>query len=111
MLTEQEGCDVLARVFAARGFHVERDVFFDEAGVSFTVDGWDREARVGFEYMTREAGDHEDLTADEIGRLAARMERGELYVFLVDETDVADARELEEAAAKFIDEVEKRRAR
>lgn len=111
MLTEQEGCDVLARVFAARGLHIERDVFFEENGVSFTVDGWDRHARVGFEYLTREQNDHDDLTADEMGRLAMRMERGELYVFVVDESDVSSAQELEDAAAKFLDEVEKRRAR
>jgi hypothetical protein len=110
VLTEKEGSDVLARVFAARGFVLARDVLFDEAGVSFTIDGWDADARVGFEYLTNEAGDHEDLTADEMGRLAMRMERGELYVFLVDETDVADVKELEEAANRFLDEVARRRS-
>ncbi|HEY4222378.1 MAG TPA: hypothetical protein VGO62_13580 [Myxococcota bacterium] len=109
MLTEIEGTDVLARAFAARGYSIARDVPFDEAGVTCTLDGWDAGARVGFEYLTRDAGDHEDLTADELGRLWARMERGELYVFLVDERDVESAAELESAAGQFLDEVKKRR--
>ena len=108
-LSETEGCDVLARVFSERGYAIARDVAFDERGVTCTLDGWDGAARVGFEYMTHAAGDHDDLTSDELGRLAARMERGELYVFIVDERDVAGAGELEGAASMFLDEVSKRR--
>ncbi len=110
MISEADGCDLLARVFTSRGYTVGRDIFFDEEGVTCTLDGWDAEARVGFEYLTRSAGDHEDLTSDELGRLAARIERGELYVFIVDERDVVDPAELEEAAKLFLDEVERRRA-
>jgi len=110
MLDEDEGCAVLLRVFVERGYRPVRDVRFAEGDVTFDIDGWDAEARVGFEYMTRHAGDHDDLTQEELGVLEARMRRGELFVFIVDETDIADAGELEWAAHRFLDEVQRRRA-
>ena len=111
MLSEQEGCDVLARVFVERGFAIARNVLFDEDGVSFHIDGWDAQQRVGFEYLTEEAGDHEDLSPDESGKLAVRMERGELFVLLVDEAWNDDAGTLATAAHAFLDEVARRRGR
>lgn len=108
MLTEAEGCAVLAQVFAARGYAIARDVPFAEGGVRFSMDGWDAQARVGFEFLTREAGDHDELSAGMMTELAERMERGELYVFLLDEIEVVDADELAWAANAFLDEVARR---
>ena len=109
MLDEAAGCDVLARVFAARGFSIQRDVTFSEGDVEFVADGWDPDARVGFEYMTHEAGDRRDLTDDELARLGARMEAGELFFFVIDEMEIATADDLEWAANHFLDEVARRR--
>jgi hypothetical protein len=109
MVREAEGCEILHGVFAARGYRVERDVAFAEADVTFDADGWDPAARVGFEYLTSEAGDHKDLSPDEMAALAARMERGELFFLIVDERDVDGAETLRWAANKFLDEVERRR--
>lgn len=109
-LSEADGCAILKRVFEARGFSIAEAFAFREGDVSFTADGWDPTARVGYEYMTREEGDHEDLTPRELERLAEWMESGRLFFFIVDETDIADAKELEGAAHAFLDEVERRRA-
>ena len=88
MLTEREGCAVLAEVFAARGYSLTRDVRFDERGLRFDIDAWDAAARVGFEFRTHEAGDHIDLTDAELATLAARIEAGDLYVFVIDDVIV-----------------------
>lgn len=109
MLTEAEGCELLTRVFTARGYRIARDVALDLPGAAFVADGWDAERRVGFEYMTRESGDHLDLEGPEIAALAAMMDRGELYIFVIDEVAIADPAELEWAAGAFLDEVERRR--
>jgi hypothetical protein len=110
MLDEAQGCEVLARVFAARGFRVARDVAFCEGGVQFVADGWDAETRVGFEYLTHAAGDHLDLRPEELAELEARMQRGELFFFVIDETDVGSEADLAWAAERFLDEVKRRQA-
>lgn len=109
MVTEAEGCAILQAIFTARGYRIERGVAFAEGGVRFDADGWDPAARVGFEYLTSEAGDHKDLTPGEIAELAARMERGELFFLIVDEAEVDAAETLQWAAHRFLDEVERRR--
>lgn len=109
MLGEAEGCDILHAVFRARGHHTRANVAFAEDGVDFDADGWDPETRVGFEYMSSGAGDHDDLSPDELVRLAARMDRGELFFFIIDESEIPDAETLRWAAEHFLDEVARRR--
>lgn len=109
MLSEAEGCDILHAVFRARGYQTLANVAFAEDGVDFDADGWDPEARVGFEYMSSETDDHDDLGPDELARLAERMDRGELFFFIIDESEVPDAATLRWAAERFLDEVARRR--
>jgi len=109
MIREAEGCAILARVFESRGYQITRDVGLEIGEVEFTADGWDAEAKVGFEYMTHEAGDHLDLKPDEVTRLGRRIERGELFLLLIDEARIAIADDLEFAASSFLDEVDRRR--
>ena len=89
-LSETEGCDLLARLFRARGYAIERNLLFREYGVEFHVDGWDAKQRVGFEFLSSEDDDHDDLTLSEYQTLATAQQRGELALFIIDE--VADAR-------------------
>ena len=110
MLTERQGCALLLQVFAARGYALARDVRFDEDGLCFDIDGWDAAARVGFEYRTHEAGDHKDLTDAELAVLAARIDTGDLAVFVIDDTAVEDEDELRRYAHQFLDAVAQRRA-
>jgi hypothetical protein len=109
VVREDEGCEVLGAVFRERGYACARAVEFAEGGVVFNADGWDPVARVGFEYLTSGAGDRKDLTSAELEELAARMERGELFVLLIDESEVDGAETLRWAAHRFLDEVERRR--
>ena len=108
MLREDQGCQILAGVFAARGYPVKRDVPFAEGKVSFEIDGFNAEHRVGFEFRTDEAGDKDDLDDDELLELARRMEAGELFIFVIDDVSVDSEADLAQYAHGFLNEVERR---
>lgn len=105
ILSETEGCNLLARLFKSRGYSIARNVPFRESGVSFHIDGWDPKARVGFEFLTSEDEDHDDLTLGEFKTLMMAQQRGELSVFVIDEFEPLTAAELLAAANTFLDEV------
>jgi hypothetical protein len=109
-LSEAAGCDLLAKVFRARGYAIARNLQFREYGVEFHVDGWDAKARVGFEYLTSEDEDHDDLSLVEYQALMDQQRRGELSLFVLDEVEPISAADLEEQANEFLDEVEAARA-
>jgi len=105
LLSETKACDLLARLFRARGYAVVRNIPFREYGISFHIDGWDAKARVGFEFLSSEDEDHDDLTLAEYQTLMAAQLRGELAVFIVDEVEPLSAADLRAAAEEFLDEV------
>jgi hypothetical protein len=104
-LSEIEGCDLLARLFRARGYSIERNLLFREYGVEFHVDGWDAKQRVGFEFLSSEDDDHDDLTLAEYQTLATAQQRGELALFVIDEVEPLSAADLALQANDFLDEV------
>src|SRR5262245_53544278 len=107
-MTEREGCSLLKAAFEAAGYRITEDVPFDEAGVRFTLDGFDAQARVGYEFLTREGQDHLEFTDAVVAQLEARIERGELWLLLVDERDVDSAR-LTDVARMFLEHVSRDR--
>jgi len=104
-LNETEGCDLLARLFTKRGYAIKRNVQFREYGVEFHIDGWDPKARVGFEFLTSEDDDHDDLSLEEYKTLTAAQRRGELALFIIDEVEPVSAEALAAEAHEFLDEV------
>ena len=107
-LSEFEGCTHLSRLFRRRGYVIERNVMFREYGVEFHIDGWDKKARVGFEFLTSEDDDHDDLDLEEYKSLSDAQQRGELAVFIIDEVEPVSTEALIEEANEFLDEVESR---
>jgi len=105
LLSETKACDLLARVFRSRGYDIVRNVPFREYGVSFHIDGWDAKARVGFEFLTSEDDDHDDLTLEEYQTLMAAQLRGELALFIMDEVEPFTPDDLRGAAEEFLDQV------
>jgi len=103
-LSETEGCDLLARLFRARGYAIARNMLFREYGVEFHVDGWDAKKRVGFEFLSSEDDDHDDLNLSEYQTLAAAQQRGELALFIIDEVEPLSAADLALQANEFLDE-------
>jgi hypothetical protein len=108
-LSEAAGCALLARLFRKRGYTIRRNVTFREYGVSFHIDGWDAAARVGFEFLSSEREDHNDLTLREFERLKDAEARGELFLFIVDEVEPLSATALGDAADSFLDDVARAR--
>lgn len=104
-LSETEACDLLARLFTARGYRIVRNVLFREYGVEFHADGWDAKARVGFEFLSSEDEDHIDLSLEEYQTLSDAQRRGELALFIIDEVEPLSAADLVAEAADFLDEV------
>jgi hypothetical protein len=104
-LSEFDGCDLLARLFRARGYAIKRNQIFREYGVEFHIDGWDSKARVGFEFLTSEDEDHDDLTLEEYKTLCDAQRRGELAMFIIDEVEPLSEKDLAAEAHEFLDEM------
>jgi len=105
-ISETKACDLLARIFRSRGYAILRNVTFREYGVDFHADGWDAKARVGFEFLSSEDDDHDDLTLREYKTLMDAQQRGELSLFIIDEVEPVSAADLASAANEFLDEME-----
>jgi hypothetical protein len=61
---------------------------------------------VGFEFLTSEDEDHDDLSLREYQTLMAAQQRGELSLFILDEVEPLSAVDLTAMADDFLDEVE-----
>jgi hypothetical protein len=99
---ERAACAQLKKRFEAAGFRIKEHQSFDEDGVRFDIDGFDADRRVGYEYVTDEAGDGWDVDDEVIAALAERGKRGEIHVLIVDEDDAPDAAALDAAIDAFL---------
>jgi hypothetical protein len=104
-LSETKACDLLARLFRARGYTITRNIMFREYGVSFHIDGWDAKNRIGFEFLTSEDDDHDDLNLEEYKTLMAAQQRGELSLLVMDEVEPLSEADLAATVHEFLDEV------
>lgn len=103
-LSESRACTLLTRLFANRGYSIERNVPFRELGVAFDCDGWDPKARVGFEFLSSQHDDHDDLSLTEYQILMDEQQRGRLHLLILDEVETLTVAELTAAANEFLDE-------
>jgi hypothetical protein len=105
-MTEKDACALLKARFQKAGYKIAENVAFDEDGVAFEVDGFDAAKRVGYEYITDEAGDTWDVGSDVVVALEARRDAGELFILVVGEADAPDAAALGRAADLFLGQLE-----
>jgi len=96
---------VLKARFEAAGLTIQADFLLDDPPIS--LDGWDSTHRVGYEFMTAEAGDREKISWHALEALELRMGFGEIYVLLIDEKDITSPDQLARAADYFLAEVRK----
>ena len=104
-MNEREGRAVLLERFRAAGVEIVEDVWIEVDGapqVKVELDGWDAAKKVGYEYVTTEAGDRVQFDARAIAALEGAMTRGELFVLLIDEHEAVEDRELQHAADGFL---------
>jgi hypothetical protein len=107
-MQEAKACALLKQRFEAAGFRIQENRTFDEGGIRFEIDGIDPERRVGYEYVSSEAGDGWDVDGDVIAALEARREKGELYILVVDEAEATEEAVLGEKIDDFLDELRER---
>jgi hypothetical protein len=105
---ERAACALLKQRFEAAGFTIEDNRPFDEDGIRFEIDGFDPHRRVGYEYLTEEAGDSWDVDEAVIAALEERRRRGDLHILIVDESHAPDADSLTTAADAFLAELRAR---
>jgi hypothetical protein len=101
-MTERDACALLKARFEAAGYTIAENQPFDEDGIAFEIDGFDAEARVGYEYVTDEAGDTWDVDDAVVAALAAHLRAGTLSVLVIGENDAPDAASLARAADAFL---------
>lgn len=101
-MDEAAGCALLKKHFVAAGYTISEHYPFDEQGVAFSVDGFDPERRVGYEYITTAAGDREEVNPRVVTQLERRMAAGELHILLVDEHAILQPEDLAQAADRFL---------
>ncbi|MBN9418200.1 hypothetical protein ABS71_07390 [bacterium SCN 62-11] len=99
MLSEMAGRIVLKEAFEAQGYEIVENYPLCLQGVEMQLDGYDPKARVGYEYLTEEDG-------LEPGPLDLLMNQNHCRVFLIDETEVADATEMLAAVFEFFRKIE-----
>ena len=107
-LSESEGARLLREVFVEAGFPVQEGYPFEVAGRTVSLDGYDPVSRVGFEFVTAQAGDRGSFGEEVVAALERTMAAGEAFILLVDEWDVTDASDLTIAAGRFLGELRSR---
>ena len=106
-MTEHDACALLKARFEAAGYTIAENQPFDEDGIHFEIDGFDADARVGYEYVTDEAGDTWDVDDGVVAALATKLREGTLAVLVIGENDAPDAASLARAADTFLASLEK----
>ena len=101
-MTERDACALLKARFEAAGYTIAENQPLDENGIAFEIDGFDAAARVGYEYVTDEAGDTWDVDDAVVAALAAQLRAGTLSVLVIGENDAPDAASLARAADAFL---------
>lgn len=107
-MDERTACALLKQRFEAAGFTIEDNRTFDEDGIRFEIDGFDPHRRVGYEYLTEEAGDSWDVDEAVIAALEERRKRGDLHILIIDESHAPDPASLATAADTFLAELRAR---
>ncbi|MBS2034899.1 hypothetical protein JST97_07920 [bacterium] len=99
MLSETAGRVVLKEAFEAQGYHITENYPFSLGDTLVELDGYDPQARVGYEYLTEEDG-------IEPGPLDLLMRQKHCHLFLIDESQVDDAQAMLAAVFEFFRRIE-----
>ena len=102
-MTERDACALLKARFQAAGYSIAENQPFAEDGIQFEIDGFDARVRVGYEYVTDEAGDTWDVDDQVVAALAEKLRAGTLSVLVVGENEAPDAESLARVADAFLE--------
>ena len=107
-MDERQGRAVLRARFEAAGLTIVEDHPLDVDGHAVVADGFDAARGIGYEFLTREGGDHAEFTPAAVAAIEARARAGGISLFLVDELDVGGPEELAAIADRFLDTLVRR---
>ena len=107
-MNEADGTALLRARFAEAGYEIVENFHFHVGDIEVDLDGWDARARVGYEYITAEAGDYRQFDPPTLERFEARMRAAELFVLLIDDHEAVTADALDVAARGFLGELARR---
>jgi hypothetical protein len=99
VLSESAGRQVLKEAFEAQGYAIQENYPFRADGLEVELDGYDPQARVGYEYLTSEDG----VEPPALDRL---MRQDTCSLFLIDESQVPDAPTMLAAVFEFFRQIE-----
>lgn len=104
-MEERKACAHLRQRFEAAGFRIEENVDYAEHGLRFDLDGFDAGAKVGYEYVTVEAGDGWDVDEAVIAKLTELRQSGGLHVLVIEEAEAPELADLDRLAEEFFAEL------
>ncbi len=107
-MEERKASERLKSRFEQAGFRIKESVDFDKHGLRFDLDGYDADAKVGYEYVTDEAGDGWDVDDAVIAKLTELRASGELSILVVDEDEAPDEAGLDRAIDEFLADLKER---
>lgn len=107
-MEERKASERLKQRFEQAGFRIAESVDFNEHGLRFDLDGFDAEAKVGYEYVTDEAGDGWDVDDDVVAKLTDLRKSGALHVLVIDEDEAPDEASLDRVVDEFLAELKAR---
>lgn len=110
-LSEANAVPILTRLFKRAGYTITNNIRVTLGNVEVTLDGWDEQSRVGFEYLTSEHNDHLDLSLEEFQELAAAQSENKYHILVLDEVEAQSEDELREYAQAFLQSLPKRKSR
>jgi hypothetical protein len=102
MIDEEHGRRVLRRAFSEAGFQIEEDFPLQIAGTVILLDGYDPAQRVGYEYVTTEAGDRRNIDQRVLAELDRMNEQRLLHILLLDEQFIGTEEELADAVNGYL---------
>lgn len=107
-MEERKASERLKARFEQAGYRIKESVDFDQHGLRFDLDGYDADAKVGYEYVTDEAGDGWDVDDAVIAKLTELRTSGELSILVVDEDEAPDEAGLDRAIDEFLADLKER---
>ncbi len=107
-MEERKASERLKQRFEQAGFRIAESVDFKEHGLHFDLDGFDAAAKVGYEYVTDEAGDGWDVDEAVVGKLTDLGKSGQLSILVIDEDEAPDEASLDRLADEFLADLKER---
>jgi hypothetical protein len=107
-MEERKATERLKQRFEQAGFRIAEGVDFKEHGLRFDLDGFDAAAKVGYEYVTDEAGDGWDVDDAVVATLTDLRKSGALSILVIDEDEAPDEASLDRLADEFLADLKAR---